>query len=112
MNKFEKLIVTLMRLSLNLPIVDRRYRFCVGRSTISKAFLEVIQIMYEIFQPLLRLTERDELYATMPLVVKKYFGCRITVVIDCFEIFIDRPSNMTARAQTWPNYKHHNALKY
>ena len=34
-----------MRLRLNLPIVDLSYRFGVGRSTISKVFLEVIQVM-------------------------------------------------------------------
>ncbi len=93
-----------MRLRLNLPIVDLSYRFGVGRSTISKVFLEVIQIMYAILQPLVCWPEHDELNATMPMVFRKYFGCRVTVIIDCFEIFIDRPSNMTARAQTWSNY--------
>ena len=34
------------------------------------------------------------------------------VVIDCFEIFIDRPSNPLARAQTYSSYKHHNTVKY
>ena len=39
------------------------------------------------------------------------FGKRTTVIIDCFEIFIDRPSNLLGRAQTFSNYKHHNIIK-
>ena len=30
------------------------------------------------------------------------FGKTMTVVIDCFEVFIDRPTNLLARAQTFP----------
>ena len=33
-------------------------------------------------------------------------------IIDCSEIYIERPKNLTARAQTWSNYKHKNASKY
>jgi len=32
-------------------------------------------------------------------------------VIDCFEVFIERPSNLLARAQTFSSYKHHNTIK-
>ena len=34
------------------------------------------------------------------------------MIIDCFEIFIDRPSDLKARAQTYSSYKHHNIVKY
>ena len=33
-------------------------------------------------------------------------------IIDCFEIFIELPSSLPARDQTWSNYKHHNTVKY
>lgn len=39
------------------------------------------------------------------------FGKKVTVVIDCFEVFIERPSNLLARAQTFSSYKHHNTIK-
>ena len=47
----------------------------------------------------------------MPLSFQECFGDRVAVVIDCFEIFIDRPSNLLARASTWSAYKHHNTIK-
>ena len=37
---------------------------------------------------------------------------RCTVIIDCFEIFIERPSNQLAKAQTFSTYKHHNTVTY
>ena len=39
------------------------------------------------------------------------FGKTTTIIIDCFEIFIDRPSNLLARAQTFSYYNHHNTVK-
>ena len=34
------------------------------------------------------------------------------VIIDCTEIYIERPTNLNARAQTWSNYKHTNTIKF
>ena len=36
---------------------------------------------------------------------------KVAVIIDCFEIFLERPSNLRARASTWSSYKHHNTVK-
>ena len=33
-------------------------------------------------------------------------------IIDCSETFIEKPKNLTERAQTWSNYKHDNTSKY
>lgn len=46
---------------------------------------------------------------TMPVEFKKTFK-KCVVIIDCFEVFTERPSSLRARAQTWSNYKHHNIL--
>ena len=39
------------------------------------------------------------------------FGKKVTVIIDCFEVFIEKPTNLLARAQTFSSYKHHNTIK-
>ncbi len=36
---------------------------------------------------------------------------KTTVIIDCFNVFIDSPSNLLAWAQTFSSYKHHNKVK-
>lgn len=47
-------------------------------------------------------------YATMFYV---FLWKKVTVVIDCFEVFIEKPTNLLARAQTFSSYKHHNTIK-
>ncbi|CAN7986765.1 unnamed protein product, partial [Ixodes pacificus] len=32
-------------------------------------------------------------------------------IIDCTEVFIQRPTSLSARSQTWSRYKHHNTIK-
>lgn len=61
---------------------------------------------------LIKWPDRENLRKTMPLVFKQNFGNKVAVIIDCFEVFIDRPSSLIARAMTWSNYKHHNTVKF
>ena len=42
---------------------------------------------------------------------KYTFGNKVTVIMDCFEAFIEKPTNLLARAQTFSSYKHHNTIK-
>ena len=46
----------------------------------------------------------------MPMEFRKKFN-KCIVIIDCFEVFMERPKGLMARAQTWSNYKHHNTVK-
>lgn len=48
----------------------------------------------------------------MPRCFQENFGNKTTVIIDCFEIFIERSSNLEAAAKTWSNYKHHHTIKF
>ena len=47
----------------------------------------------------------------MPVCFQYSFGKKVTVIIDCFEVFVEKPSNLLAQAQTFSNYKHHNTIK-
>ena len=108
---FQQLLMTLMRLRLNLSGQDLAYRFGVHKSTISRLFSHVIDIMYVKLKPLILWPDRDILLNTMPMDFRKHCpSC--AVIIDCFEIFVERPSNLLARAQTYSAYKHHNTVKY
>ncbi len=55
--------------------------------------------------------EREQLWKTMPECFRTSFGTKVAVIIDCFEVFIERQSNLSARASTWSSYKHHNTVK-
>lgn len=80
----------------------------VHKSTISRVFSHVIEAMYV---KLKSWPDRDILLSTMPMDFRKHCpSCAVT--IDCFEMFLDRPSTLLARAQTYSAYKHHNTVKY
>ncbi|XP_062512472.1 uncharacterized protein LOC134188291 [Corticium candelabrum] len=48
----------------------------------------------------------------MPECFLSSFGEKVAIIIDCFEIFVERPTNLLARACTWSQYKHHNTVKF
>ena len=52
------------------------------------------------------------MHATMPHQFVEAFGKRVAVILDCFEIFIQRPSNLKAQAQSYSHYKHNTTMKY
>ena len=99
--------MTLMRLRLNLQINDLAYRFRVSKSTVSRYFLLVLHIMFKRMKFLIHWPNREDLQKTMPLQFRRNFGGRCAVIIDCFEIFCERPSSVLARAQTYSQYKSH-----
>ena len=55
--------------------------------------------------------EKPALRKSLPKCFRKNYR-RAVCIIDCTEIFTERPFSLNARAQTWSNYKHHNTVKY
>ena len=111
-SSFQHLVLTLMRLKLNSTIQDLAYRFDVSKSTVSFTFLKWIDLMYCRMKFLIVWAEWEQLIATMPMSFRKYFKTKVAVIIDCFEVFVDKPSNIAARSATWSQYKHHNTVKF
>lgn len=63
------------------------------------------------FSGLIHWPDRETLQSTIPLTFPKAFGNKVTVIIDCFEIFIESPSDMRSSAECWSQYKHHKTVK-
>ena len=100
-----------MKLRLNLGYEDLAYRFNVTQSTVSKTFIKWIRILFVRLRPLIVWPEREELRKTMPIDFRRHFD-RCVCIIDCFEVFCERPRDLMARAQTYSNYKSHNTVKF
>ena len=111
LSEFDQLIMVLLKLRLNLMDQDIAYRFGVHQTTVSRNFRKVMNVLYSRLKPLIRWPEREQLILTMPVDFRSKFR-RCVIIIDCFEVFCQRPSNLKARAQTWSNYKHHNTVKF
>lgn len=59
---------------------------------------------------LVRLSDREIIRQTVPLVFKTYFP-RLTGIMDCFEIFTERPKRLLAGQQMYSHYKKHSTVK-
>ncbi|XP_035997780.1 uncharacterized protein LOC105928197 isoform X6 [Fundulus heteroclitus] len=107
----DHLLVVLMKLRLGLNNTDLAYRFNESTATISDICRSWIPTMAIILRPLIKWPSREAIRRNMPDIFDPNFTkCRC--IMDFAEISIARPSNLTARAQTWSTYKHNNTIKY
>ena len=112
LSKFNEFIVVLMRLRLYCPLFDLSYRFDISTATVCRIFEKWILVMRDALDFLVAWPSRDQLHKTMPMCFRKNYGCQVAAILDCFEVFIERPSSLNIRAMTWSNYKHHNTVKF
>ncbi|WAR07398.1 hypothetical protein MAR_017356 [Mya arenaria] len=112
MTQFKMLIMTLMRLRLNLSVMFLAYEFGVSQATVSRVFTNVMDCMFARLHPMVHWPQREVLQKTMPMQFRKNFGKKVVSIIDCFEVFIKKPSNLQASAETYSSYKHHHTVKF
>ena len=101
---------TLIKLRHNVPMNDLAYRLHVTEATVSKFFHKWLKVMYCNLKQLIIWPDSETLRQTLPSVFHTHFT-QVKCIIDCFEIFIERPVAFTARAATYSNYKKHNTVK-
>ena len=111
-DKFESVVLVLLRLRLDLSVTFMSQLFMVSRTTIRQTFSDVLFVMYRRLQVLVFWPERDALQKTMPMEFRKHYGLKCVSIIDCFEVFIEKPSNLKARCETYSSYKSHNTVKF
>ncbi|CAL9683175.1 unnamed protein product [Knipowitschia caucasica] len=107
----DHLLLVLMKLRLGLSNRDLAYRFNIFESQVSKIVRFWFPVMASVLKPLIKWPSKGATLKSMPKAFRRNFK-RCRCIIDCTEIFIERPSDLTARAQTWSNYKHNNTIKY
>nr|XP_055024600.1 uncharacterized protein LOC129414559 [Misgurnus anguillicaudatus] len=112
LSSFQMLLLTLIRLRLDLPVQHLAHLFNVSRTTLSTAFTDTIDVLNARLNPLVCWPERHCLQATMPHQFLEAFGKRVAIIVDCFEIRTERPSNLKARAQAFSHYKGTHTIKY
>jgi hypothetical protein len=107
----DELLLTLCRLRLGLNMEDISVRFSISSTTASNIFAKWIRLLYVRLRFLIAWPSRELCCQNMPSVFKELYPfCRC--VIDCSEIFIERPKNYKACNSTYSNYKKHNTAKF
>ncbi|KAF7642768.1 hypothetical protein LDENG_00251040 [Lucifuga dentata] len=108
---FQMLLLTFMRLRLDLPAQHLSRFFPVSPKTVSRTFNEMVSFLYANLRCSIVWPDRGTLHKIMPHQFVEAFGHRVAV-IDCFEIFTEKPSNLKACAQMFSSYKHNHTMKY
>ena len=108
----DHLFMTLVKLRRGLSNKDIAYRFEVSSDTASKLLRLWVKKFADFSSRfLLYWPEKKALRRNLPKVFKKKFS-KCASIIDCTEIFIERPFDLNIRAKTWSNYKNTNTIKY
>ena len=111
MSMQDHLLLVLMKLRLGLLNRDLAFRFNLSDTSVSRIINQWIPNIANCLKGLIIWPENDITYSNIPESFKPNYK-KVVSTINCFEVFIERPHNLTARAQTWSNYKHNNTIKY
>ena len=108
----QQFLLVLMRLRLSLLFTDLGKRFWVSRSTASEIFTFWRPILASFMrEKVISWLPRDTLNRIRPKSFRQNYP-KATCIIDCTEVFVQRPRNLRKRSQTYSNSnKHHNTYK-
>jgi hypothetical protein len=107
----DEYLLTLMKLRLGTNMEDLSDRFGIAIATSSSIFNTWIRAMSNILKDLIFLPPRDVILSTLPDSFREK-NCKSRIIIDCTEVFIERPRNLQTQALTWSDYKHNNTVKF
>uniref|UniRef100_A0A8C6KCR9 DDE Tnp4 domain-containing protein n=1 Tax=Nothobranchius furzeri TaxID=105023 RepID=A0A8C6KCR9_NOTFU len=97
MSHFQMLLLTLTRFRLNLPHEHLAHLFDISRTSASTLFTITVNVLYTHLSPLVCWAPRHCIQASMPHQYVEMFGDRVRVLIDCFEVFIEKAQNLHAK---------------
>lgn len=110
-SKKDQLLVTLMKLRMNLPHEDLAVRFNCSAATITNIVMTWLHALHQVFFLHLMkvIPSRRRNQSCLPSAFSSFTNCRI--IIDCTEIYSVVPKNMEKQRLTYSSYKHRNTWK-
>lgn len=107
----QQLLLVLMRLWLGLLTNDLAYRLGISAGSVSSIFHSWLDVLTKNLTKLIIWSSRRALQSHRLPAFEDTLFHNLRGIIDCTEIFIQRPTSLTARSQTYSSYKHHNTVK-
>ena len=111
LNPLNQLLMTLMKLKLNLRERDLAYRFGVSVSVVSKYFITWVCFLYSHLREIDWMPTVEQVKGTLPCAFQEKYP-RTYIIIDASEVFMETPTDLRLQSSTWSNYKHHNTVKF
>lgn len=107
----DQVLMTIMKLRLNLCYTDLAFRFGISESTVGNIIITFISVLHEILFVSLKskVPSQNKNQNCLPNCFKNFKNCRIT--LDCTEMSCDIPNSLVDQKLTYSSYKHRNTLK-
>ncbi|XP_065182332.1 uncharacterized protein LOC135823698 [Sycon ciliatum] len=105
----DEFLAVMMRLRLGLLVEDVCFRFGISATYFSKIFTTWIVFLSKELALLFPWPSAEQVRFHTPPQFAKYPNTR--VIIDCFELFIERPSALRVNCQMFSHYKNHSTFK-
>ena len=98
------------RLRLGLLEKDLADRFNIAQQEVSEIFATWIDRMSDCLGQLSSTTERETMKRNLPKCFKPDYE-DVYLIIDCSELYIEKPSQVIQQSATWSEYEGHNTGK-
>ena len=109
----DEFLLTLMRLRLGSLNEDLADRFDISPSVCSNTFKTWVRIIRLVLSDgLIKWLPKETILEHMPQFFKENGYTRLRCIIDCTEIFLERPKSVNSQKSTWSSYKHHTTAKF
>lgn len=104
----QEFLMVMMRLKVGLLQKDLGRRFGVSEATVSRVFTSWINLMFLEMKNLCEMprcesSEMAKQFSKFPMV---------RVILDCTELYTEKPSSLQANKEIYSNYKSHNTFKF
>ena len=110
LNCENELLLVLARLRQGLSLEDLAFRFKVSVSSVSGIISTWVPFLGRELASLIYWPRKDELQLFYQEAFKQF--PHVSSIIDCTEMFLERPSMADTQALTYSTYKSHNTAKY
>ena len=107
----DQLLMTLMKLTLNLKFLDLAVCFGVSESTVSRYVTTWICFLYHHLKEVDWMPSVEQVTGTSPSAFCEKYASTYAI-IDRSEVFLEIPSDLHMQSSTWSNSKHHNTAKF
>ena len=108
----DEFLMTCMKIRLGLLNEDLADRFGISKQSVSNIFTTWIKLLDKFIGSLVFNPPKEVLRENLPPSFQNPTYSSVRHIIDCTEVFLETPHNLSVRANTWSDYKHHNTAKY